>query len=172
MRTRRRWLALAPLLLLLPPGAHAQAPPGGVGRIPTVTRLVQLFTGLETEWLDAVRRKDEAVLGRLLADDFELRNGASPGEPVPRADWLHDAIGRGDPRSFVVSRMAVRELGDVAIVSFLCAPESGDGREALFVVDAWVRKDGQWTVKARYAAPAAVRPAPPSGKKTGAEAAR
>src|SRR5262249_45250640 len=53
---------------------HAQAPPTGrAPGGPTVTRLVQMFTGLETEWMEAARRKDRAALERFLADDYELR---------------------------------------------------------------------------------------------------
>ena len=60
--------------------------------------------------------------------------------------------------------MAVRELGDVALVSFVYHREidlGGKDRTAdLFVVDAWAQKDGAWKVKARYASPLEGRSGP------------
>src|SRR5262249_53311661 len=151
---------------------HAQAPPTGrAPGGPTVTRLVQMFTGLETEWMEAARRKDRAALERFLADDYELRTSARPGEPIPPEEWLQTAMDRYNLRSFTIGQMAVRELGDAALVSFLYRQEAElEGRDRsgdFFVVDAWVRTDGVWKVKARYAGPVEGRPLPGSGKKTG-----
>ena len=142
------------------PFAGAQAASSG----PTVTRLVQLFTRLETEWMDASRRKDQAALEGFLADDYELRSAARPGQPIPRGDWLQGALNRENLHSFTIGQMAVRELGDVALVSFVYHREidlGGKNRTAdLFVVDAWLQKDGAWKVKARYASPLEGRPGP------------
>jgi ketosteroid isomerase-like protein len=141
--------------------------PGG----PTVTRLVQLFTRLETEWMDAARRKDETALGRFLADDYELRASARPGEPIPRAEWLQGAMAPDNVHSFTISQMAVRELGGVALVSFLYHEDSGaagkDGGSSFFVVDAWVEREGVWEVKARYANPLERPTGPGNGMKMG-----
>ena len=153
-----------------------QAPSGRAPGGPTVTRLVQLFTGLETEWAEAVRRKDHAALERLLDDDYELRVSAQPGEPIPREEWLDTAMNRFGLRSFSIGQMAVRDLRDVALVSFRYSQEADvDGRDQsgdFFVVDAWVRKDGAWRVKARYAGPVEERSAPGSSRKTGDDARR
>jgi hypothetical protein len=70
--------------------------------------------------------------------------------------------------------MAVRDLGDVALVSLLYTQDADvEGRDRsgdFFVVDAWLRRNGVWKVKARYAGPVEGRPAPGSGKKTGRDA--
>jgi ketosteroid isomerase-like protein len=167
----------APILFLIAwgvagPLVHAQAPPTGrAPGGPTVTRLVQMFTGLETEWMDAARRRDKAALERFLADDYELRISSLPGEPIPREEWLQAAMNRYNLRSFTIGQMAVRELGDAALVSFLYSQEADvEGRDRsgdFFVIDAWVQKDGVWKVKARYAGPVEGRPLPGSAKKTG-----
>jgi ketosteroid isomerase-like protein len=167
-----------PLLCLIslsweaPPVGAQAAPAGG----PIVTRLVQLFTRLETEWMDAARRKDRAALEGFLADDYELRSAARPGQPIPRADWLQGALSRENLHSFAIGQMAVRELGDVALVSFVYHREidlGGKDRTAdLFVVDAWVQKDGVWKVKARYASPMEGRPSAGSGTSEGGQKPR
>jgi hypothetical protein len=115
------------------------------GRIPTVSRLVQLFSSLEIEWMSAASRGDPSTLGRLVADDFEGRNDQAPGVPTPRAEFLAAARGVAAPTP---SEMAVRALGDVAVVS--CRMRRGDGRGP-FVVDVWVQTGGGWKVVARYA---------------------
>jgi hypothetical protein len=167
-----RWFRIAcgAALLLGASDATGQAPTPG-GRVPTVTRLVRLFDGLENEAWDAVHQKDRAALERFLADDFEVRRAASPGVPVPRAEWLGDALGSRDLPSFRLTQMAVRELGEVALVSFLLQEEpeaQGQARRGgSFIVDAWIKMDGGWRLKARYTAPARTRPPDERGKPTG-----
>jgi ketosteroid isomerase-like protein len=150
-------------LLAALPAAGQDAPPTG-GRVPTVTRLVKIMTELETHWMDAVRRKDQAALEGILDQDYELRTSARPGDPVPRAAWLASAMGDYNLRSFQVSQMAVRSLGDLAIVSFSCsqgATVAGKDRSGdFFLVDVWRQKADEWKVLARYAGPVEGRPSP------------
>lgn len=131
-------------------------PPPPPQRVPTVTRLVQLFSGLENDWMEAVRRRDEAAVVRVLADSFEMRSALAPSDPVPAGDWVRHAVHEFHLRSFRISEMAVRELGTVAVVSFRLAQEGELGEKAesaeFFVADVWVRQDGAWKVAARYAA--------------------
>jgi hypothetical protein len=109
-----------------------------------VSRLVLQFSRLEGEWMEAAKRGDGPTLDRLVADDFEVRRGESPGVPAPRAEWLMAAPHAPVP---AVSQMAVRALGDVAVVSFRAGTDSG---VASFVVDLWVQRAGDWKVAARY----------------------
>jgi ketosteroid isomerase-like protein len=133
--------------------ASAEPPPQ---RVPTVTRLVQLFSGLENDWMEAVRRRDEAAVTRILGDSFEMRSALAPSGPVPAGDWVRNAVHEFHLRSFRISEMAVRELGTVAVVSFRLAQEGelGGKEESAecFVADVWMRQDGAWKVAARYAA--------------------
>ena len=48
--------------------------------------------------------------------------------------------------------MAVHDLGETALVSFLQGP---DTTASFFVVDAWRRVGGDWKLAVRYAAPTA-----------------
>lgn len=122
-------------------------------RIPTVTRLVQLFTGLETTIIDMQLKGDAAGLGNLLTDNFEMRIDARPGEPIPRAEWLTRVLEQrrgGQPQ-----QMAVHDYNDIAIVSFLLKAEGNTKQPAdVFIVDVWRRASGDWKLATRYAASA------------------
>jgi hypothetical protein len=133
-------------------------------RVPTVTRLVKLFLDLESELLLAQRNGDRAALERRLADDFELRVGAKPGEPVPRADWLDNALAHKPPW-LEIEQMAVHEQGTSALVSFLLRPR-GAHEVPTLVVDSWVRSGDDWRLAVRYAAPV-----PPNGPRVIGEGA-
>jgi uncharacterized protein DUF4440 len=144
---------LAGLLLgASPTPVPAQPPPSR--RIPTVTRLVQLFSGLENDWLEAVKRGDEAAVTGLLGESFEMRSALAPGAPVPGAEWVQSALHEFRLMSFTLSGMAVRDMGTAAVVSFrLEQVADAAGKHewaAFFVTDVWVQADGAWKVEARY----------------------
>ena len=122
--------------------------------IPTVTRLVALFTTLETNLLTALDRHDSKTAQRLLAADFEQRSAARPGDPTPRADWLHRVMADMHAASSI-EQMAVHDLGDTATVSFLWRVDAGAATQRdVFVVDVWRHVRGDWLLQTRYAAPA------------------
>jgi len=82
MSDRRFSLAVAALIsILFSVLAVAQAP----GRIETRTRLVSLFSDLQNQWLEAVKKKDAAALDRLLGDEYEVWTATHNG-PIPRED--------------------------------------------------------------------------------------
>ena len=146
---RRAVAALAlPLLLAAAPAVAADAPPSG-GRVGTITRLVKLFLEKEAALQAVVRDGDAAAVGAMLADDFEMRTGARPDNPVPRADWIRAMLQTRDPGGDI-SRMAVHDYGTVMLVSFTL-----DGaRGPIFVVDAWRGSGSDWKLAVRYASPA------------------
>ncbi len=121
-----------------------------VGRVPTVTRLVKLFLEREDALSAAMRAGDTASLERTLTDDFELRTGARAASPVPRVDFLAD-VAQHHPASGAASRMAVHDLGSVAIVSFV---QGDDATRATFVIDVWRQTGSDWKLAVRYASPA------------------
>jgi ketosteroid isomerase-like protein len=127
-----------------------------VGRVPTVTRLVSLFYQLEEELSGAVNNRNMTAVSKLLSDDFEMRVGAMPGNPIPRATWIKRSF--NEPKSSSLrEQMAVHDFGKIAIVSFLWkirAAKSKMVRE-VFVVDTWRREAGDWKLAVRYAGPAA-----------------
>jgi hypothetical protein len=151
MRTLRRsisLLALMTLSVVAMPAIAADEPAGG--RVATVTRLVKLFLDREEALSAAMRAGDTASLERMLADDFELRAGARAASPIPRADFLKDVV-RSRPAGEGPTRMAVHDLGNAAIVSFV---QGDDARRAVFVVDVWRQSGPDWKLAIRYAGPA------------------
>ena len=126
-------------------------------RIPTVTRLVQLFTGLEATLSEAQSKGDAETLGNLLTDNFEMRIDASPGEPIPRAEWLKRVLEQR--RAAQSEQMAVHDYGDIAIVSFLLKSEvTPKHSSAIFIVDVWRKAGADWKLATRYAANASSSP--------------
>jgi hypothetical protein len=122
-------------------------------RIPTVTRWVKLFTELESSLAASIKAGDEAGLQKLLADDFELRTGSMPASPTPRAEWIRSLLLRHDV-AYSIEQMAVHDLGNHAVVSFV--EKSASGSEAkvapnIFVVDVWKRSGNDWKLAIRYA---------------------
>jgi hypothetical protein len=132
-------LAVAPVL--------AQQP----GRIMTVTRSVTLFSGLEAKLDGAIHDRDETALAKLLAPNFEMRNGANPGNPTPRAEWLA-GLRAHLPGKLEMTQMAVHDYGNVAAVSFL------DTTDHAFVVDVWSKSADGYALSVRYTASASSMP--------------
>ena len=155
----RRFAALvAVLTLLAAPGATRSfaADEKAAARVPTVTRLVKLFSELEAT-LATTLQHDSVAAGRMLDPDFELRAGRAPGNPTPREDFLRLSLGK--PASgYRIEQMAVHDYGDVAIVSFLQAATAskkpGDRNADVFTVDVWKRSGDGWLLAVRYAGPA------------------
>ncbi|HET8874860.1 MAG TPA: nuclear transport factor 2 family protein [Casimicrobiaceae bacterium] len=154
MRLRLVLLAFAACVVAPALAQPAPAP----GRIPTVTRLVKLFTGLEMDLVARTHAKDLSALDALLDPSFELRAGNTPGTPVPRDAWIRDARAapRAPPR---IDQMSVHDFGDVAIVSFRETAVAGAtrGGSARFVVDCWKRDGDAWRLAVRYVSDASAQ---------------
>jgi hypothetical protein len=131
-----------------------------VGRVPTVTRLVKIFSTLENDLNGAVLQRNAAVVEKLLASDFEMRTAAMPGMPIPRVDWIRQSM--SDPAfASHTEQMAAHDYGNVVVVSFLWNVDATAGTDAaasiatrFFVVDTWMQDGGNWRLGARYVAPA------------------
>jgi|JI8StandDraft_1071087.scaffolds.fasta_scaffold05076_5 pimeloyl-ACP methyl ester carboxylesterase len=145
----------------------AEAPtPVPRGRVVTMTRFVKVFSDLEYDLVDALRAGNKAALDKLITADFEQRNAASPGVPVPRDEWLKVSEMR-TPGPAVITDMAVHDRGDLAIASFRLRLQD----QEQFVVDVWRRKAADsYELVTRYAsskplpAQPAVAPSAPDGK--------
>lgn len=165
-------LALLAILIHAPgataeQGAAAPGPP-----IATTTRLVAQFSELEQKLGSAIEGRDAATLDKLLSDDFEQWTPAPPGEPIPREQWMHNALDGGFVlQSFAVRQMAVRTVDKTAVVSFVQS-QSGvcNGRACSFtsfVVDLWQTRNGSPLLLVRYSsevAPGAHRAPKPTGR--------
>jgi hypothetical protein len=152
-RGRARRLASAALLAAAAAALPAFAQPAD-GRIPTVTRLVKLFSGLEADLVAKAHASDASALDAMLDAAFELRAGDVPGTPIPRDAWMQAA--RAAPNVPPdITQMAVHDLGGVALVSFRDATT----KPPRFVVDAWKRDGDTWKLAVRYQADAGTKSA-------------
>ena len=145
--------------LLLPAfflGALASAQQPAPGRIQSPTRQVTQLGALEDQLATGVQHKNRAALAPLLAEDFALRTARSGGELIGRAEYLEQRLNDHSLRSFKVSRMDVRQYGDVAIVNFLYHQEAMSGGKDLsgdfFITDVWRKTDAGWKLSVRYSA--------------------
>ena len=127
-------------------------PSSSSSRVPTVTRLVKLFSELEAGLAASGRSKDAAALDRMLDPSFEMRVDTAPGTPIPRDAWIRDlrASSGAAPR---IEQMAVHDFGDVAVVSFRDTA-SGGAAHPRFIVDCWKRDGDGWRLAVRYASAA------------------
>ena len=130
---------------LTPAPVLAQSPPAA---------LEQELTRLSEEWMRAVWDKDDAVLNRLMTDDFVL---LSPGgSPIrqSRPEWLRTARLAGSGEC-AYANVSVQSIGDLAIMAaeLSCKGDfHGIGLEANSVVsDVWIRREGRWRVASRVA---------------------
>jgi len=114
-------------------------------RIPTVTRLVKIFSELETRLVDSAHAGDASTLDAMLDANFEMRVADTPGTPVPRDEWIRRARASGEtqPR---LAQMAVHDFGDLATVSFAEAAT----KPPRFIVDIWKREGDGWKLAVRY----------------------
>ena len=131
----------------------AQSAMAQPGSTPHVTRTVQLFTQLEESLLQAIRAHDETRLQALVDGEFEMIVAPDPETPVPREDWLAN-VRRPLAGAFSVEHLSVREIGAVAVASFVLRPTGSSAKAAsIFIVDTWQRDDAGWHLTQRSAAP-------------------
>jgi hypothetical protein len=122
----------------------------GSHRIITPTRLQVLFSGLETDWLNAVQQQDAKALDSLLGEEFQVWTAAPPGDPIPREGWQREAFSK-KLGSFTIRQIAVRSLNpEIAVASFVLDENFGKSQASYFVVDVWNNAGGAWKCRDRY----------------------
>ena len=152
-------LAIALSALAFTASAQSRLPPGVDGNrgapAAMATRSVSHYLDLERALADALHERRRDAVQQMLAPDFEVRSAAAL-DAVPAADWLAEQL-RAAP-AVRVRDLAVREFGDVAVVSFwVDAAGPGARRSPLYVIDVWQ----QGKLAARYLSePAHALPAP------------
>ena len=148
MRIFLLFLSTVPLVF----SAYGQNSTAAPGRIVTTTRLVALFSQVESDLEKALQQNDSQTLNKLLSDDFEVWTPAPPGHPIPREDWLTNAAGHKS-QSFRFHQMAVRGIADdISIVSFIfseTASGAAKNRDS-FIVDVWKKAGEGWQLSDRY----------------------
>jgi hypothetical protein len=184
MRKAARTICLTMLVLAASCCVNAQVPKGsqpkqaatpdkvdplqGSPKIVTATRGVQQFWDIEKSLAQALEKKDQAALGKMLNEDFKVWMPNQTGSAVGRADWL--AAGKENPAPVRLAQMAVQFYQDVVVVKFLGeGKRSAAGKGAAsqyFVVDLWEKSDAGWELTNRYMTAIApvVMPTRPTGK--------
>ena len=166
LRRSRRSLVVAAAACCLAglAGGAAAQPARGPARGGMATRSVAHYLELERGLLDALARSDRAAVLARLADDFTARTPESD-EVDSADDWLQRELRAPQGRS--VRDLSVREVDDLAIVSFVVDRHAG-GRGSgapWFVVDAWRRSTDRLVARSiSRPAVAAPRPTRPTGK--------
>jgi hypothetical protein len=121
-------------------------------RIITATKQVTMFTGIENEMLQAVQKKDKAVLASMVRDDC----------------WIDSVVNKDFVlKKFIIRQMSVADLGTAAVVSYDRVQESSlqgkpDGGE-FYVVDLWKQDGGRWKLSDRYVSKVGTTPYMPKG---------
>jgi hypothetical protein len=159
-----RHLPLICALALAAPGPALaqQSPPAAAGSQADAVSADEKAEIVEAEglWADALLRKDQAALDRLMAPEFQLE-GAGSDEVTPRAAWLAN-LQRMDVRSYSARVTDVQIAGDRAVATVVGEWSIVRGDQTLHdsfeLLDTWERRDGEWRVTKRY------RTNPPPGR--------
>ena len=75
--------------------------------VATMSRGVKIFSQLEVRLGAAAHAQDRDAVDALLDENFELRQGAAPGIPIPRAEW-HERIAARAPATTSSSTCGAR----------------------------------------------------------------
>lgn len=138
------------LLATFIPAAPGQTPPPEAGKRLTEE---QELKALDLSWHEAVAARDEAALGRLLADDYSLDLDAL--RRLTKAQEI-EAVRASDPLfafgEFKLGEVTVRVEGERAIVSGVLTvrPDASDksSRRRYFYTRTFVNRDGRRQVLA------------------------
>jgi hypothetical protein len=135
----RRAAVLALAVCTLTPAALAQPGLPGVRGAGSglATRIVSIYLDRERGLQEALEQGQRAAAAAFLADEFTLRKSAS--EDVESGDdWLRREFA-STPSKGLVRDLSVREVDDVAVVSFLLdrGPAGRRTASTWFVVDVW-----------------------------------
>lgn len=116
--------------------------------IPLLTILVKKYYEQEMQLLQAIDEKNSKYIEKTLADDFEVRKSNHPGNPISRDLWVSNQS-KAPTNQASLQQIAVRELGDLRIVSFILTSVQRQVPES-FIVDIWQEKNNTPLLMARY----------------------
>ena len=143
-------IALSFLFLLSAFVIYAQETPVPQNDTVEQTKLIDL----SVELMNAVERKDQATLERLVAEDFFLTRPGDLAE-VKRAVWIANAVSMSWT-NLEFHNFRVNIYGDTAVVTSVLDfkvsggkvpfPTSSDAQ----IIDVWKKRNGQWQITARH----------------------
>jgi hypothetical protein len=147
----KRILIFITLLAVVAAGQD-KAPTGGRPsgqRTETPTRGVIKYKAMERALLQAQQEKQQDKVSGMLTEDFEVWS-SEQNEPTPRELWEQNATS-SNISWFQIRNMAVRDFGNIAIVSFLLDRRGEvNGKPVtptVFVVDVWQQPAGKLVVR-------------------------
>ena len=108
----------------------------------------------EAEWNAAIMARDQAILDRYTAPEFELTGGADGrDEAVPRGAWMAN-LKRMTLLEYETRVTDLHVAGDVAIATvagnWTVEMNGRKGSEPFLLRDTWARRPGGWQVVSRY----------------------
>jgi hypothetical protein len=112
--------------------------------IPTVTLLVKKYSDLEKTLQNSILQGDKKTIDHLLDASFEERKADNPNSPIPREEWI--TFKMKQKNSGTISQMAVREFGDIFIVSYLFTQDN----HSMLIVDVWKKINDTSVLMVRY----------------------
>jgi len=154
MKTASKSLLFTALLFMSLQGVKAEPTAEEIVRVPTVTRLVKAFGQLEAEIITAFKHQDQARLARLIDQNFEMQVASKSANSMPLSGWLKASMAEAASYTYDISDMAVRDLGQTAIVSFDWKPSAStkkDSSAEIFIVDVWKKEGMDWKLAIRFA---------------------
>lgn len=154
MKTANGKHLLAALLCVYSLNVRAAPASEDVIRVPTVTRLVKDFSELEFEIIAALKQKNQAKLTQLVDKNFEMQVALESADSVPLSEWLKTSMAEAHLYTYDITGMAVRDLGEAAIVSFdwIPATSAQQGSSPKFtIIDVWKKEGVDWKLAIRFA---------------------
>ena len=114
---------------------------------------------LAHEWMEAIGRRDAAMLDKIIADDFVLTGWSADGQLTDKKSYLEDCLRpvNVENASYRYERLKFRTYGDTVIVNCTFSSRAIVGGKEwggdFLLTDVWVREDGQWRVVTRHSNP-------------------
>jgi hypothetical protein len=119
-------------------------------QVPVVTRLVAIYSNLESRLSGAITRQDKAEIDALVSGEFQVINANPANEQIPRSEWIARSFKeRYDQAS--IQRMAVHDFGAIRVVSFLAKHSQGKNQQnEVMVIDVWKGLDEKSVLMTRF----------------------
>jgi hypothetical protein len=114
----------------------------------------QQFVGLEQQWMDAVVKRDQGALDRIMGDEFTLASAYSTGERTSKAQFMKNVLQSVKGQEFIFHDSHADLYGDVAVfksrVKSKYTFDQDDRTGDYLITDVWVNRDGRWQVVSRH----------------------
>ena len=137
-------VAIGALFLATASAPHAQ----------TFTVEEQELIDVSTSLMNAVERKDQPTIERLVGEHFVLNSPGDPGYAITRNGWIENSV-KMNWTNMKFNNFKVRVYGDTAVVSSLFDFKVSGGKIPIplssntELVDVWTKRNGQWQIDTR-----------------------